>query len=78
MSKSICLPLDFISRKWALNDSTKIDKMIEDISNGIKSGVLNGLIEDILGNNKDLVIESEGILFQLTSSESQNNKIIYQ
>ena len=75
VNNSICLPLDFLSKKCKLNDPTKIDKMIEDIRNGIKSGNLNDLIEDILENDKDLVIEGEDMIFQLTSSESQNNKI---
>ena len=70
-----CLPLDFLTRKCQLYNSNEIDEIIEKIRKEIKSGVLNDLIKDIIENNNDLVVQSEDIIIQLTSSESQNNKI---
>ena len=55
-------------------NASMIDKMINDIKAEIKNGSLDELIINLLeGDNKDLKIEGNNIIYQLTSTENQHN-----
>ena len=57
------------------NNEINEDSIINKIRDGIKNKTLDSLIDIIIkGNNKDLVIKDNDIIYQITSSSIQNNK----
>ena len=55
-------------------NASMLDKMINDIKAEIKNGSLDELIINLLeGDKKDLKIEGNNIIYQLTSTENQHN-----
>ena len=72
-----CNIKDILNNKCKLNNSNNEsmkDNIINDIKNNIINGSLNDLILNILeGDKKDLIIEDNNIIYQLTSTENQDN-----
>ena len=57
------------------NNIKSIDEYITEIKNLIINGEMDSLIFDILNDKKDFIIIEDDIVFQLTSSYNQNNKL---
>ena len=85
-NKYKCSPSDFFNRKCVLNNTNNNsdsnindnniskDEMLKDIKNEIMNGGMDDLISNVVINEKqDLLIKEENTLFQITSSENQNN-----
>ena len=64
----------FTNQRNITNNANNIDKIIDDIKNNNMDGSMYELITNILeGDKKDLVIEDNNIIYQLTSTENQDN-----
>ena len=73
----ICNSEDFFNKKCTLNTPNIENKnlIIENIIKGIESSTMDNLIDEVIKNKKDLIVEINGTIFQITSSFNQNNKI---
>ena len=49
------------------------DDIINNIIDNIISGNLNSLLSDVTENNKDFVIKEDDVIFQITTTDNQNN-----
>ena len=49
------------------------DNIINDIVNNIINGTLNPLLDNIKENNEDFYIKQDDIIFQITTTDNQNN-----
>ena len=72
-SYKFCQPEDFLKNKC---NPIKNDNMISLIKNDISDGKLNNLLENVLNENKIDICNSDGnVIYQITSSFNQKNKI---
>ena len=72
----ICSPFEFFNNNCKINnkDENEINKMIELIKNEILKESMNSLIYNIFNDDKkDYYIQENNIVYQLTSSDNQNN-----
>ena len=70
--KGICK----INNDYSKFNASMIDKMINDIKKEIMNGTLDELITNLVeGDKKDLSIDGHNIIYQLTSTENQHQKI---
>ena len=49
------------------------DNIINNIIDNIISGNLNTLLSDVTENNEDFYIKEDDIIFQITTTDNQNN-----
>ena len=70
-----CKQKDYFLGKCKLDNTTtqnEPDEIINNIKNGITNGELDELITEVVQNeNKDLLIQDNNLLYQITSSENQ-------
>jgi hypothetical protein len=73
----ICKVEEFLIKACKENDTSLEDK--ENIINSIKKNIINGNIKSLLINitneeKKDLTVENDGAIYQITSSDNQKSK----
>ena len=72
-----CSALDFLNHICKISNSNLNIKqnLIQDVINNLKNGTLNDLLSNVInGDKKDIIISEKNILYQITSSDNQNNK----
>jgi hypothetical protein len=52
-------------------------ELIKDIKQSFEEHSLNELLEDLIQIKEDFIIEKENVIYQITTSNNQNNKIYY-
>ena len=76
---NVCNTIDFLSNICKIDNNKKDeDKMIDNIRNEIIEESLDSLLDNIFtGEKNDILVEDQKIIYQLTSSDNQNNKKYY-
>ena len=71
-----CNIIDFINNLCKMSDNKEVN--IKNIKNQLMNGTLNLLIDNLIGGEKkDLLVKEDSAIYQITSSENQNNKQYY-
>ena len=71
-----CFSKDFFNNECKLNNksSVNIENLINDIEKDLTSRLLDSLIDSSINEkNEDLIIKDDDIIYQITSTENQNN-----
>ena len=72
-----CRAEDFFSTKscggTVISSSSNKDQLIENIQNDIVNHKIDDLIDNITQTKKDLVVQEKDTIFQITTTENQNN-----
>ena len=66
----------------AFNNKCKVNKIQENIAKNIKEELKNGTLDSLISNliggeKKDLIITENNMIYQITTSDNQNNKEYY-
>ena len=71
-----CNAMDFLNHICKISNSNLSIKqnLILDVIDNIKNGTLDDLLSNVInGDKKDIIIKEKNILYQITSSDNQNN-----
>ena len=74
-----CETEDFFNRICKINNNSTIvlEKTINFIKNNIIKRKINSLLTKIIEEKEDLIVKEENIIYQITSTENQNNNNYY-
>jgi hypothetical protein len=76
--EEICTSLEFLNKECKINNrnnQTAQNNIANSIKNDISNHNLSSLLSDVIdGDKNDYIIEDIDIIYQITSSENQNNK----
>ena len=74
-----CSTIDFLKNLCKINNNINEENtMINNIRNEITNHSLDSLLENIfIGEKNDILVENQNRIYQLTSSDNQNNKKYY-
>ena len=72
-----CNSEDFFKKKCSLNNFKKEikDNLILNIIKEIEEGTMNKMILEVIKEKNDLIIKEKDLVFQITTSFNQNNKV---